>query len=138
MARKVYSVFNPPVYKPEVIKGPSLCDKLADEPLEKIVKRYLSLGMQFPQGNEEGDLELSGKTTMKDIDNAFDDFSSADVSRMDTVERAECGFVAQAQLAEEAKRVSRKRVKNGSKTADKPKEPITPIEGVENGSESQE
>lgn len=136
MARKVFSVFNPPVYKPEVIKGPSLCDKLADEPLEKIVKRYLSLGMQFPQGNEEGDLELSGQTTMKDIDEAFDDFASADVSRMDTVQRSECGFLAQAQLAEEAKRVT-KSVHKEPKKADKHKESSTPIEGVENGSEGQ-
>lgn len=128
--RKIFSFAKPPVYKPEVIKGVSLVDKLADEPLESIVKRYLATGQQFPYANDSADLILSGKTTAEDIEGAFDDFAVAEVGRMSDVERAECAFNARATLERERKKAVRKQTKQ---EAHKPhleeKEP-SHIEGV--------
>lgn len=129
--RKVFSFAKPPVYKPEVIKGVSLCDKLADEPLESIVKRYLATGQQFPYSHEQADMELTNETTADDIDGAFDDFASADVARMSGVERAECAFNAKATLERERKQAVQARTKQeGQQKHPKEKEP-SHIEGVQ-------
>lgn len=109
--RRIFSFAKPPVYKPEVIKGVSLCDKLADESLESVVKRYLATGQQFPFDTSSADLTLTGQTTADDIDEAFDDFASVDVSRMSGVERAECAFNARATLERERKQAVHKRTK---------------------------
>lgn len=129
--RKVFSFAKPPVYKPEVIKGVSLCDKLADEPLEQIVKRFLATGQQFPFASESADLTLDGKTTAEDIEGAFDDFAIADVARMSGVERAEVAFTAGAMLRQERERAVQARTKQeGQQKHPEEKEP-SHIEGVQ-------
>lgn len=129
--RKIFSCWNPPVFKPEIIKGVSLCDKLADEPLESIVKRYLATGQQFPYTVAESDFTITEKTTTEDIEGAFDDFASAEVARMSGVERAECAFNARATLERERKQAVHKRTKQeAQKSHPEEKEP-SHIEGVE-------
>lgn len=133
--RRVFSFAKPPVYKPEVIKGVSLCDKLADEPLEQIVKRYLATGQQFPYAQDSADLTLTGETTAEDIEGAFDDFAIAEVGRMSGVERAECAFNARATLERERKQAVHKRTKQEPQKSHLEEKEPSHIEGVAKATE---
>lgn len=84
---KVYSQKEPRVDKGEVFLLPTLTDQLADEPLDKLVARYMIAGQKLSLG--PADLEIDDNTKDADIDAAFDDFATEDVAAMDRADAAE-------------------------------------------------
>lgn len=120
MTRKVYSQFNPPASAGEHFTLPSLTDELADEPLSKIVERFMTQG-QVPFDKSKSDLFLSSDTTLDDVEAAFDDLRNEDVSRLDKVEQADVLVTAQ-RLVEQLQKQQREKLSQ---------EPIHPKEAPE-------
>lgn len=94
MSRVVYSQANPPVTTGEFFTEPSLTDQLADEPLDRIVKRFVSQGF-VPMSHDKPDVVIGNDVTGEQLDEAFDDFSSAEVRQMDKVEMVDALVTAQ-------------------------------------------
>lgn len=92
----------PPRTAGEVFEQDSLTDQLSDESLEQVVKRFMSTGY-VPRSTEKPDFELTSATTGAEVEAAFDDLRTEDVSRLDKVDRLDVLVTAQ-RLAEQEQR----------------------------------
>lgn len=84
---------------------PSLTDQMADEPLERIVNRFLATNGTLPM--------MSGTEVPEDeekLEEVFEQLASADVSQLTRVEQAEVLLTAQrlVEQLESSRRASRK------------------------------
>lgn len=82
---KVYTCYNPRSEKGETFKLPTLTDQLADEPIDRIVQRFIAAGKPLPlmDGVELKDGSIS------EIDKVFAELASSDVSNLTKVEQLE-------------------------------------------------
>lgn len=83
---KIYSLWkNPPEVTGQVFTEPTLTDGLADEPLERIYKRFVLSGEAPQMVNGDVDYSADDET----IEQAFADSATDDVSAFDKVEQAD-------------------------------------------------
>lgn len=82
--RKVYSQFKPRHAKGEVFTLPSMTDQLADEPIERLVQRFAISGGKLDFGH--ADIPNIDNMTVDDVDKVFDDITTDDLKKMQSVD----------------------------------------------------
>lgn len=119
--------FNSPRSRGEVFTEPSLTDQLAYEPLGDIIRRFTERDIVNGYLSNKSEVNFDEKTTERDVEAAFDDFSTADLPMMSKVEQAE----ALADAQNEIERLQKLQ-------AAKPKtEPVKPRENPEENTPQQ-